>query len=725
MELCVPMSKKILLVEDEALIAMSEKRELEKYDYLVHHVTTGEKAVQAILDNVLPVDLILMDIDLGSGIDGTQAAEKILNHKDIPVVFLSSHTEPEVVEKTEKITSYGYVVKNSGIVVLDASIKMAFKLFEANRRILGSEIKQKTMLANISDVIVIIDKKGVNRYKSPNITKLFGWKPEELIGKSTWDNVHPDDLRDAQLFFNGIMEEPGATGTAEFRYRCKNGEYAIIEITLMNLLHDKVIQGLLGNYHNISNRKKIEEEQLALAALVENSNDIAIVKNIERRIISGNKNFVQASMSESLSDLVGKTDADILGIPEDQEPVHSYMLDDLKALKLKPGESLLREEGIPSEEGLLRTYMTRKFPISIASKVIGIGVITTDITTQKQNEEEIKSQNTLLSMIMETSPVGITTVDKTGNITYANKRAEEILGLVKGEITSRTYDAPLWNHTDLDGSPLLDEKQPFNIVKTTMTTAYNVQHGITWPDGGVVLLSINASPMKDIDGNFNGMVATLEDITDAKNNEEIIFKQLTEKETMVKEVHHRIKNNISSIESFLSLQADDTNNVDAKKILNNATSRVQSMRILYDKLLMGKSFEEASIKEYADSIIDSIVEIFGEKKDIITEKEISDFIISTKILFPIGIIINELFTNIYKYAFKDRNSGTIFISIKKTKNLVTLIIHDNGIGIDERKKLNKSPGFGLTIVKMLVEQLQGTYSIQNDNGTKFQLLFNI
>ena len=91
----------------------------------------GEGAVQRALAPDSDIDLILMDIDLGQGIDGTEAAAKILEEKDIPVVFLSSHTEPEIVEKTEKITSYGYVVKNSGIVVLDASIKMALRLYDA------------------------------------------------------------------------------------------------------------------------------------------------------------------------------------------------------------------------------------------------------------------------------------------------------------------------------------------------------------------------------------------------------------------------------------------------------------------------------------------------------------------------------------------------------------------------------------------------------------------
>src|SRR6056297_4207493 len=157
------MKEKILLVEDEALIAMNEARMLKKHGYEVVTAYKGEKAIEAV-DSDSEISLILMDIDLGKGIDGTEAAEKILEKHDIPVVFLSSHTEPEVVEKTEKITSYGYVVKNSGATVLDASIKMAFKLYEAYRsynkrqeELNQSEQRFERMLGLVPDMISIHD----------------------------------------------------------------------------------------------------------------------------------------------------------------------------------------------------------------------------------------------------------------------------------------------------------------------------------------------------------------------------------------------------------------------------------------------------------------------------------------------------------------------------------------------------------------------------------------
>ncbi len=122
--------KTILLVEDDVIISMMETRTLITNGFNVITAKTGELAVE-IAENNSDIDLILMDINLGPGIDGTEAAEKILHSHDIPLVFLSSHTEPEVVDKTEGITSYGYIVKSASETVLIASIKMAFRLFDA------------------------------------------------------------------------------------------------------------------------------------------------------------------------------------------------------------------------------------------------------------------------------------------------------------------------------------------------------------------------------------------------------------------------------------------------------------------------------------------------------------------------------------------------------------------------------------------------------------------
>jgi len=132
------MNKTLLLVEDESIIAMSSKSSLERYGYAVFAVHHGDDALKALREH--HIDLILMDINLGHE-DGTEVAEKIQKLYDTPIVFLSSYTEAIVVEKTEKITSYGYVVKHSGMTVLDTSIKMALKLYDANKKLQDASVR--------------------------------------------------------------------------------------------------------------------------------------------------------------------------------------------------------------------------------------------------------------------------------------------------------------------------------------------------------------------------------------------------------------------------------------------------------------------------------------------------------------------------------------------------------------------------------------------------------
>src|SRR5208337_1450522 len=152
--------KTILLVEDEAVIAISETKELEKYGYAVIAVVSGETAIETCRRNP-SIDLILMDIDLGEGMDGAETAMRILQMKVIPIVFLSSHSEPEIVAKSETITSYGYVVKTSNITVLDASIKMAFKLFDANKKTQATMVKLEATLEALPDLLLEVGLDGL------------------------------------------------------------------------------------------------------------------------------------------------------------------------------------------------------------------------------------------------------------------------------------------------------------------------------------------------------------------------------------------------------------------------------------------------------------------------------------------------------------------------------------------------------------------------------------
>jgi PAS domain S-box-containing protein len=208
-----------------------------------------------------------------------------------------------------------------------------------------------------------------------------------------------------------------------------------------------------------------------------------------------------------------------------------------------------------------------------------------------------------------------------------------------------------------------------------------------------------------------------------RKNEELLSRQLSEKETLLREVHHRVKNNILGIEALLSMQASSDSNKEVKAALQDAISRIRSMGELYEKLLLSNEYREVSIKNYTEGLIESIFEVFPESDKIAVEKQIEDFTIDAKKAVFVGIILNELVTNALKYAFEGRGDGKLSITLERDEAAAKLTVQDNGVGLDLKKQPEKSSGFGLTLVKMLVEQLDGEYRIDIRGGTRSEVNF--
>ena len=142
-----------------------------------------------------------------------------------------------------------------------------------------SEAKHSSMISNISDVIGIIGLDGLMKYKSPNIEKWFGWQPQDLVGTDSFSTVHPDDLERIQKEFFALLGKSNSTKTVEYRYKCKNGSYKPIELTAINLVNDPNISGVLLNYHDITERKKVEEERNDINFLLSRAEKVAKTGN--------------------------------------------------------------------------------------------------------------------------------------------------------------------------------------------------------------------------------------------------------------------------------------------------------------------------------------------------------------------------------------------------------------------------------------------------------------
>ena len=174
--------KMLLLVDDDALIAMATQMQLEASGYSIVTANTGEQAVE-ICRSKAAIDLILMDIDLGAGISGCEAAIHIQENHQLPVVFLSSHTEQEMLSQAERSASYGYIAKGSTPSVIDHSIKMAFRLFIANRRLAAEKEYREGILNSIGDAVIVADAEEGITFINPSAQILTGWHNKKAIGR--------------------------------------------------------------------------------------------------------------------------------------------------------------------------------------------------------------------------------------------------------------------------------------------------------------------------------------------------------------------------------------------------------------------------------------------------------------------------------------------------------------------------------------------------------------
>lgn len=244
-----------------------------------------------------------------------------------------------------------------------------------------------------------------------------------------------------------------------------------------------------------------------------------------------------------------------------------------------------------------------------------------------------------------------------------------------------------------------------------------------WGEAGDLTLDETGKPIL--------LTGIVQDITEYKLAENKIKSLLEEKEFILKEIHHRIKNNMSTIHGLLVLQANTLNDEKAIRALEDSSRRVQSMIVLYDKLYRSADFQNIAMKDYLSDLVDEIVKNFPNSESVKIEKIIEDFTLDAKRIQSLGILINELLTNIMKYAFTGRSNGLIIVkaSLKPifTENgkLVSIIIADNGSGIPNSIDFDNSTGFGLMLVAMITKQLKGNIRIERKNGTKIILEFKV
>lgn len=889
----MPMNNKIktrtvLIVEDEAIIAIITAKTVKGFGYETASASSGERAVDYFMSGN-SADLVLMDIDLGDGIDGTEAARRILELVNVPVIFHTAHSEQDMVERVKGITRYGYVIKSSGDFVLNSSIEMAFELFEAHRNlesamntIRESEEKYRAAFMTSPDAININMMDG--RYVDINdgFTRLTGYTRDDVLEKVSIDLKIWRSSDDRQRLLDELSSK-GVAENLEFVFGCKDGstKTALMSARIIKINNEPHI---LSITRDITDRKEYEDqiktrsdelagineelvstieelestneefeavneefavtnrelirkedelrhEQDFINSLIDslpgifylyscpelrlrrwnrnheemfgfNADEIRgrhitewfdagysdlVIRKVEA-IINGDhglgelhikkKDGTEIPMlmtgvrfeSEGVVYLMGvgfdisetkileKERARFLDIIErslneiyifDSEHLKfkyinrgalgnlGYTLDEMRSLTpldIKPEFTMegFNELVNPLKRGeterlIFHTLHKRKdgstYNVEVFLQLIKSGgeelflAVINDITARKMIEDALYDSEERYRTLVETLPDGVV-IHRKNRIIYANDGASKIL---RAKGTDRLNGLAV---TDFILSCDSSNQTESGVSKTagTKKLIYCEGEAKTF-DGKSIKVSRTDIPFR-----FSGKPATLtifNDISGRIEAEMKIGSLLSEKELLHKEVHHRIKNNMNTIKGLLALQSYTLKEPLAVSALQDAESRVQCMMLLYDKLYCSDDFRALPLKEYLPALVDEIAANYLIHDLVRVETDVEDFIINAKILFPLGIIVNELVTNALKYAFTGRDSGLITVSAHKENGKARITISDNGVGVPEDVNMENTSGFGLQLTGMLVEQIGGSIKLVRGSGTEFIIEFNL
>jgi PAS domain S-box-containing protein len=701
--------RSILLVEDEILLAMAEKMTLERYGYEVTIAGSGEKALAAIVATPR-IELILMDINLGDGIEGTEAAKRILGVRDIPIVFLSSHTESDIVESTESISSYGYVVKNSGITVLDASIKMAFKLFESYESAKVSSSMLEATLSALPDLLFELGLDGrYYDFHSPR-AESPGAEAVPLAGTFIQD-AFPREVSDVILSALREAHETGFSAGKQYRIG-NNGDSRWFEISASRKGRHPVEPRFIVLSRDITSRKRMAEaladSEKRYRRLFESAKDGILILDAKNGKIMDVNPYLIEMLGFSKERFLEKAIWEI-------GTFQNIIANQDKFLELQD-EEYVRYENLPLEtadgETIAVEFVSNVYLVD-GRRIIQCNI--RNIARRKRAEKVQRASATKYRRLFETAQEGILILDAgTGKIVDVNPFLVGMLGFSKEQFLEKAiWEIGTFQNIVANQDKFLELQDKEYLRYEDMPLATSIGKTIEVEFISHVYLA----------NGHRFIQCLIRNITERKTAEGVITRLLKEKELILKEVHHRIKNDMSAISSLLSLQADSMKNPAAAAALEDAGSRVQSMMVLYRKLYQSENFKTVSVLDFLPSLVDEVLANFPNSASVSVRKDVADFALDAQKLQPLGIIITELLTNIMKYAFAGRAGGSIAISALPAGNRAVFSIEDDGNGMPESIDFGDSTSFGLTLVNILTRQLKGNIRVERRHGTRITLEF--
>jgi PAS domain S-box-containing protein len=338
-----------------------------------------------------------------------------------------------------------------------------------------------------------------------------------------------------------------------------------------------------------------------------------------------------------------------------------------------------------------------------------------NITDRLVAEEALRESEEKFRVLAETSPVSICIYQR-GKIIYANPATEQLLGYSLEELRRMKFWD--WGREDFQ-----EEVRELGLARLRGEDVPGQYEGHVVSKSGEDKCLLVSAGVMEYQGRSTG-VASFLDITERKRSEELIKASLTEKEVLLREIHHRVKNNLQVVSSLLYLQSQKLTDPELQSHFLESQSRICSMALAHEQLYQSKSLAEVSVKSYVESLAGQLRHVFQRpEQQIECQTVLEDIVLDIEKVIPCGLLITELLSNAYKHAFADGRSGTITISMKQLGEQLVLSVADDGVGLPADLDYRHTTTLGLQLVTALTNQLNGTLEVKREGGTLFRVTF--
>jgi PAS domain S-box-containing protein len=586
---------------------------------------------------------------------------------------------------------------------------------KAEQRLIQSQKYARSLIDSSIDIIIATNSRGKITEFNLAAQKTYGYAPEEVLSKDV--AVLFANPGQSVLVINEIIAGKG-TFSGEIENIKKSGEKFTAYISASVLKNEKgEAIGAMGISRDITKAKAAERElELSEKKYKALFNQAYI--GIGQVAINGR--FLHAN--EQLCKMFGYTRKELMK-KRFEDITHK---DDIKkSLKLMDQlidggkENITFEKRYVHKNGsIIYASLTSSLVRDQKGKPDYFVSVFHDITETKKINAQIEEQAAKLTAIIESSSHLIWTVDKNHRFTSFNKNFADAVKATYG-IT------PFIGMSEVEGKMIsTEEANRLWMKRTKEAFKGRPQHfeiRIADKKGKIHWREIYLNPIysgkkiKEISGIGH-------DITEKKEAEERIRQSLKEKEVLLKEVHHRVKNNLQVISSILNLQSSYVKDQKTLQILKESQNRIKSMSFIHESLYQTTDFTSINFSDYVRNLSQNLIQSYsGFENKIELRLDIDDVFLNLDMAIPCGLIINELVSNSLKYAFPQKAKGQIFISVKKQKEKISLIISDNGVGLSKKIDYRNTQSLGLQLVVTLVEQVEGTIKMETGKGTRFAI----